>query len=287
MSPRSSATLTVIGEKVYMFGGQAKGGPPPPRHSHCAGAVANQCLVSLRCCCCVRCLHQEVDSDNKTNQTRSKVLCDAAVFDASTMKWTATEPTPFTRCAHTGVTIPKPGVYYGSMGQSLWVNRSIGQWVDSQSSSRHVQPQSEARATSRAPQSLLPIPSTPDRWTCPQEARKRLYFPAFALSGPQANGHDESSNGTSSTHCVLIYGGFSGEAVSGDMLCIDGQSLDIEQLHRGPRDDDAAGTVPQARFAHGAVCIPWPAGSCGQALLIFGGVNPAEDLNDVAVWVQD
>ena len=34
-----------------------------------------------------------------------RVLCDAAVFDASAMKWILNEPTPFMRCAHSGVAL--------------------------------------------------------------------------------------------------------------------------------------------------------------------------------------
>ena len=34
---------------------------------------------------------------------RCRVLCDAAILDAGEMKWSAVEPTPFSRCAHSGV----------------------------------------------------------------------------------------------------------------------------------------------------------------------------------------
>lgn len=35
-----------------------------------------------------------------------RVLCDAALFDAKAMRWTAVEPTPFSRCAHSCVVLP-------------------------------------------------------------------------------------------------------------------------------------------------------------------------------------
>jgi hypothetical protein len=35
-----------------------------------------------------------------------RVCCDAALFDARQMKWTAIEPTPFARCAHSAVILP-------------------------------------------------------------------------------------------------------------------------------------------------------------------------------------
>lgn len=95
------------------------------------------------------------------------------------------------------------------------------------------------------------------------------------------------------------------------------QSLDVELVRRGPRETDAPGSVPPARFAHTAVAVPWAgaaaaaqgahagagsgegaaaaagAASGGQqqaagqvAMVVFGGVNPAEDLADVAIWVD-
>ena len=36
----------------------------------------------------------------------TQVLCDACLFDASTLTWKLREPTPFARCAHTAVALP-------------------------------------------------------------------------------------------------------------------------------------------------------------------------------------
>lgn len=54
-------------------------------------------------------------------------------------------------------------------------------------------------------------------------------------------------------------------------------------------------SLPPPRFAHSAICIPRPQkkGEAGHQtgttplLLVFGGVNPLEDLNGVVVWDQD
>ncbi len=35
-----------------------------------------------------------------------QVLCDACLFDASSLTWKLREPTPFARCAHTAVALP-------------------------------------------------------------------------------------------------------------------------------------------------------------------------------------
>ncbi len=95
------------------------------------------------------------------------------------------------------------------------------------------------------------------------------------------------SSGGGAMGRVMIYGGFSGDAVEGDVLLIDGRTLEIELVRRGPRTSDKGGTVPPVRFAHSAAVVPAPDGSGGVAMVVFGGVNPKEDLNDVAVWVPD
>ena len=38
-----------------------------------------------------------------------RILCDVVILDASKMRWTATEPMPFSRCAHTGVSVSLGG----------------------------------------------------------------------------------------------------------------------------------------------------------------------------------
>ncbi len=108
------------------------------------------------------------------------------------------------------------------------------------------------------------------------------------------NGNAQSSSGGDTAAApggsrVLIYGGYSGESVEGDLLQIDGRTLEIELVRRGPRESDRNGTVPTERFAHSAALVP--TGSEGtsaggpHAMVVFGGVNPKEDLSDVAVWV--
>lgn len=82
-----------------------------------------------------------------------------------------------------------------------------------------------------------------------------------------------------------------GEAVEGDILKIDPHTLEIELLRRGPRGNDKS-VVPSVRFAHSAVAVTCPAGGGGGGppllrMVVFGGVNPKEDLNDVAFWADD
>ncbi|GAX80078.1 hypothetical protein CEUSTIGMA_g7516.t1 [Chlamydomonas eustigma] len=268
--PRSGATLTAIHDKIFLYGGQeplseqrfsdlkcldintwtwsdvqVQGTVPPARHSHAAGCLAQQCLViyggsgeqgtlsdvwifnveqsawSHASSSGAAPLGREMHSGCMINETSmlvyggrgadGKILCDAAVLDVSKMKWGDVEPTPFSRCAHTGITVPSYTVDSG-----------------------------------------------------------------------------EASTSDAATSSVLIYGGFSGDAVEGDVLRIDCKTLEIEQVRRGPRESDMPGTVPQPRFAHAAASISWSSGTpTQQAMIILGGVNPNEDLMDVALWVPD
>ncbi|KAJ9534671.1 hypothetical protein QJQ45_002958 [Haematococcus lacustris] len=96
---------------------------------------------------------------------------------------------------------------------------------------------------------------------------------------------------------VLVFGGFSGESVLGDVLSIHPQSLEVEVMHGGrlgmaPAVGADKELTPAPRFAHTAVAVPWPPASKAlpspdqrMAMLVFGGVSPGEDLQDVAVWL--
>lgn len=78
---------------------------------------------------------------------------------------------------------------------------------------------------------------------------------------------------------VLVFGGFSGEDVSGDLLAIDFASDPIRPSVSVVAPAGAPG-APSARFAHTAVAV-------GGAMVVFGGVSPAEDHADAFVWVED
>ncbi|GLC47994.1 hypothetical protein PLESTB_000047500 [Pleodorina starrii] len=321
--PRSGATLTVVGGRVYLFGGtepvsgvcfndlkvldtatwtwsdvEAQGTLPPARHSHCSGCLADTCLIvyggagyqgpmqdlwiynTLQNSWSrpvvsgpqpqAREMHTGCMVDPTTllvyggRGAEFKVCCDAALFDARQMRWTAIEPTPFSRCAHSSVVLPAPA---GAGGGRSTSGAQPPQQQDGSSVGNGV-PSLEGLAGSEA--------------------------------GAEAAGVASSSSSSSSGggNRVLIYGGYSGEAVEGDILQIDSRTLEIELVRRGPRESDKGGTVPSVRFAHSAVVVPTAAaagsgsggGSAAAAagvsytMVVFGGVNPKEDLNDVAVW---
>jgi hypothetical protein len=208
---------------------EAKGTIPPARHSHVACSLADQCLVihggsglagtlgdvcifnveqsswqlapdmngpspsprEMHCGCMI---DQQSLLVYGGRDPEGKILCDAAVLDIKEMRWRTIEPTPFSRCAHSIVTL--------------------------------------------APRDAEPL--------------------------------------------ILIYGGFGGEEVEGDVLRIDPSSLEIEVVRRGPRKKDAPASVPQPRFAHAAVSLVMPGGDA--VMLVVGGVNQDNDLIDVALY---
>ena len=85
---------------------------------------------------------------------------------------------------------------------------------------------------------------------------------------------------------ILVFGGFSGERVESSLLFI---RLDANQdapteliAHATDVTDQAIGQAPRARFAHAAACVTDDHGWCN-AIVIFGGVEPRDDLDDVAI----
>jgi len=156
--------------------------------------------------------------------TWGSVYDDVAVLDAKEMRWRCLEPTPFARCAHSAVLMPRHEVLAG-------------------------QPQ---------PADEEPVPMD-----------------------TEADGGGSSSRGGG---VVLIYGGFSGESVEGDVFYIDPVTTEIEIIRRGPRPSDSRGIqLPVPRFAHNSDTAPSRDQFFSQEMIIFGGVNPADDLNDLAV----
>jgi len=279
--PRSGSTLSAVNGKLYLYGGQepvtehrfadikcldpecwewsdveAKGTVPPARHSHVCSVIAGQAMLIYGGSSVQGTLSdlwlfnvtagmwqhispqgtppaaREMHSSCMLGETTmlvyggraadGRILCDAAVLDTGSMEWGAVEPTPFSRCAHSTVSLPG-GAGAGPM---------------------------------RSPpnDSASDVPPT------------------------------ASTSGSTGGGAVIVYGGFSGEAVEGDVMSIDSKTLEIELLRRGPRETDAAGTVPLPRFAHAATIIDWSDGH--KAMLVIGGVNLHEDLNDVAVWTS-
>ncbi|KXZ55710.1 hypothetical protein GPECTOR_2g1260 [Gonium pectorale] len=264
--PRSGATLTVVGDRIYLFGGTEPvsglcyndlkaldpstwtwsdvelvyggagyQGPMQDvwiyntlQNGWSRPAIAGEQPAARE-------MHTGCMVDSTTmlvyggRGAEFKVLCDAALFDAKLMRWTAIEPTPFSRCAHSSIVLPAC-----------------------------EQPSDTATGGS--------VPNT-------------------STQQPQQAGGTEGSSASGGGSRVLIYGGYSGEAVEGDVLQIDGQSLEIELVRRGPRESDKGGTVPAVRFAHSAAVVQAPGEPQGRAMVVFGGVNPKEDMNDVALWL--
>eukprot|EP00899_Mesostigma_viride_P022846 jgi/Mesvir1/3746/Mv15021-RA.1 len=96
------------------------------------------------------------------------------------------------------------------------------------------------------------------------------------------------NKGASPRPRVLIYGGFSGEGVEGEVLVLDPEDLSVRMVADASSVRKAAakfGTAtPPPRFAHAAAVLKGAGDKGGDVLCVFGGVNPIEDLCDIAVW---
>lgn len=94
---------------------------------------------------------------------------------------------------------------------------------------------------------------------------------------------------------ALVFGGFTGAALHGsELVTVEGSTLTIEVMEatRGAAGGGKGGgrsavTIPEPRFAHTAVALPRTQIHQGGAMLVFAGVTPAFDLNDLAIWVNE
>eukprot|EP00955_Chlamydomonas_euryale_P047115 353590-Chlamydomonas_euryale.AAC.10 len=132
-----------------------------------------------------------------------RILCDAAVLDTGSMEWGAVEPTPFSRCAHSTVSLPG-GAGAGPM---------------------------------RSPpnDSASDVPPT------------------------------ASTSGSTGGGAVIVYGGFSGEAVEGDVMSIDSKVR--TSFARGAARDERAGHAARRGELLLSTCmrgIFQPPGSCAR-----------------------
>ena len=81
---------------------------------------------------------------------------------------------------------------------------------------------------------------------------------------------------------VIIFGGFTGDAVSDGILLVDSATMSCWKV--GSKLQDSSNSYPEERFAHNATTVPSNRGTGNMAMLIFGGVSCTRDLNDVCVW---
>ncbi|KAL4452294.1 hypothetical protein ABPG75_007956 [Micractinium tetrahymenae] len=106
---------------------------------------------------------------------------------------------------------------------------------------------------------------------------------ASAASAGTAAAGGASGGGSSN---VLLYGGFTGEAVAGDLLQLTFLRQQRSSGAHGLRAElrlvkAAAEAAPPPRFAHGAAVLSGPGAA---EMVVVGGVNQTDDLADVHVW---
>ncbi|PNW72026.1 hypothetical protein CHLRE_16g685500v5 [Chlamydomonas reinhardtii] len=295
--PRSGATMTAVGDLLYLFGGtepvsnvifndikvldpktwtwsdvEVTGTRPPERHSHSTGCLADTCLLVYG------------------GAGYQGPMSDVWIFNTLQNGWTRPNVSgeqPPAREMHTGVMVdPTTLLIYGGRGAEFKVLCDAALFDAKEMKWTSIEP----TPFSRCAHSAVVVPGAPASASAAGGSTEG------GASGKAEEGADAAagSGGAAATSSggdcrVLIYGGYSGEAVEGDVLQIDPRSLEIELVRRGPRESDKDGTVPDIRFAHSAVVVPVAGGSgagSAHAMVVFGGVNPGEDLNDVAVWAE-
>ena len=95
----------------------------------------------------------------------------------------------------------------------------------------------------------------------------------------------------------LVFGGFTGEALRGVELravtswtlqsVVVGAAAGAGASGGGRGGGRGPGKPPDARFAHAALRVNARAtATATRAMVVFGGVTPAFDLNDVVMWVE-
>jgi hypothetical protein len=282
---RSGASLTAIDGRLYLFGGQdpmhgacfndlhvldpatwewsearVEGGRPPPRHSHVACRLGDGALVVFG------------------GATAQGTLADVWIYNPKQGTWTRPSvdgaPPAGREMAAGAMVGPTTLLVYGgraSDGRVLCdaalLDLGTMRWGA-------AEPTPFARCAQSA---VAFLPATADTAGGGDASASGADGAAAAAGGPQ---------GPPRRPYVVTFGGFSGEAVEGDLIRLDGRTLEVEQLDRGPRRGPGSPLPPSSpadRFAHAAVGVADASGATVR-MLVIGGVNPAEDLSDVAVW---
>ncbi|CAL8463049.1 g2583 [Coccomyxa elongata] len=312
LQPRSGATMTAIGHKVYLYGGQdpqtgicyddilvldtltwdwdfveVESGRPPARHSHCTGLFQDHCLLvfggagmhgtlgdlwlfNTRTGTWVTPMaegqapcQREMHSGTMLTDSRmlvcggrsasGQVLCDVSIFDGDEMKWTSSIATQFFFCAHSAVLMPIAITTLPHLEATASSTLDIPvktEPVNGDARGSHIEASSSQPAEQISPVARRPLTQTSPR--------------------------------------VILYGGFSGEGITGFVLSLDPATLRVEIVDYGP---GAGSTLvkgmrkPATRFAQSAVAVPTNGNSSSPwEMVVVAGVHPEVDLSDIAIW---
>lgn len=257
LPPRTGATLTAVGAKLYLFGGQdptsgacfndvvaldpatwewerlsVSGGSPPPRHSHTTCLVNGHCLLVFG------------------GAGQASLLNDLWVFDTTTCAWTF--PTfagqcPAAREMHTATMVTPTDmlVFAGRNSLGTVLRDAVQLDVARMRWGRKVETD------------------------FPRVAHTAVAFPAAAL------GLGRGGDGAA----VVVFGGFTGGDITDDVLVLEpGEALRARRM-----EVMQAGHRPGARFAHVAVPLAEPDGGAPTSMAVFGGVDAERDYDEVAV----
>ncbi|EIE27365.1 galactose oxidase [Coccomyxa subellipsoidea C-169] len=283
--------MTAIGTKVYLYGGQdpvtgicyddilmldtltwdwsfveVESGRPPARHSHCTGLFQDHCLLVFG------------------GAGMHGTLGDLWLFNTKTGTWVtpmAEGQAPCQREMHSGVMLTDSRMLIcggrSAAGQVLCdvsiFDGNEMKWTSSIATQYFFC----AHSAVIMPLTMPSLPhlgalSNGSAGGSPNEATSSQTPPAdsAAMASPQSSR-------------VILYGGFSGEGITGLVLSLDPVTLRAEIVDYGPGSNGLK--KPVTRFAQSAVTVPASA-PCSSSLemVVVAGVHPEMDLNDLAIW---
>eukprot|EP00887_Chlorella_sp_A99_P001853 scaffold19.g1853.t1 len=277
-----------------------RGAPRPPgRHSHVAGPYQQRALVLFG------------------GAGLRGPLADVWLFDAADGEWRCLsgvleeEECPAPREMAAGTMISDAGLLVhggrgadGALLDDLCIfDGRAGRWVLVQSTGA---PRCAHTACNTAAVAAAPPPAAPQQQGQQQEPQQEVEHgepqpagsgdavaAAAGNSGGGSGGTSGGGGGSTSAQAsnVLLYGGFTGMHVAGDILQLSfvrqQRSSGGHSLRAELRPVEAAaggGPPPPPRFAHGAAVLAGGGGGGGAEMVVVGGVNQTDDLADVHVW---
>jgi hypothetical protein len=303
---RTGATATAVGRKVYVFGGQdptrgvcfndvvvldcnswewsrleVTGASPPPRSSHSACVVNGGRLLVV--------YGGAGEEDGPLGDVHVLDLREGAE------RWTRPRvggQSPEPREMHAACMIPAAGLALGCPPARDGNSGGGGDGGEGEKwSGDHEMMVVGGRGRGGVLRDVVVLDTRAMAWVRRGDAGRAICahtaVPWVITRGAGATG----------TGAALVFGGFTGAALHGnELVTVEGSTLTTGVLGSGTcvTEVEAGGgwaglgaVAPEPRFAHAAVALPPSMHMPRGAMLVFAGVTPAFDLNDLAMWVNE
>ena len=288
LPPRSGASATAVGRKVYVFGGQCpergtcfndvvvldceswewsrlpvSGASPPPRNAHVACAAENGRLLVI----------------HGGSSPEEGPMGDVHVLDLEegAERWvrpTVRGQAPEPREMHAAAAVAAPGANASSQGELLILG---------------------GRGRSGVLSDVAVLNLDDMAWT------RRGHLGRAVCAHTAVPWRVETAGEDAAANAALVFGGFDGAALRpNELFAVEASTLATITLHPGdglrpergvgkqtgevPGSD--RGRAPEGRFAHACVALPRTATAPATAV-IFAGVTPGADLADARAWSEE